>query len=300
MADKTKDDNNEPKEHEEEFGEEFDFESDPHTDALVTEELDGGEEVQEVVEPAKRRSVMLPLIIGAAVVGFIGWKGYGYLSAPKTTQTKGAPKSTQIEVTKLDKAAPTSPTVAADITQPKGAIPNLYEAEQQAKQAVSDEKITAILQKKIDDQLNAQKQQIEAIQKEVASANQNSANANKATAAVQHDLAMLQTTVQELVNQIKSINANEAAALAKEQAREAKERERAAKPKKPKITNKSESFTSPNLSVHAIIPGRAWIRTPDGKTITVTEGDTVGEYGKVLKIDAANGQVVTTSGVTLR
>ncbi len=300
MADNTKDDNNEPKENEEEFGEEFDFESDPHSDVLAPEELEGSEEVQEVVEPAKRRSVMLPLIIGVAVIGFIGWKVYGYLSAPKTTQTKGAPKATQLEVTKLEpKAAPTAPTVAADITQPKGAIPNLYEAEQQAKQAVSDEKITAILQKKIDDQFNAQKQQIEAIQKEVASATQNSANANKTTAAVQHDLAMLQTTVQDLVNQIKAINANEAAALAKEQEREAREKERA-KPKKPKITSKSESFTSPNLSVHAIIPGRAWIRTPDGKTITVTEGDTVGEYGKVLKIDAANGQVVTTSGVTLR
>ena len=54
------------------------------------------------------------------------------------------------------------------------------------------------------------------------------------------------------------------------------------------------------MSVHAIIPGRAWLKSKDGSTLTVTEGDTLDRYGKVLVIDASNGVVITSSGVTLR
>jgi outer membrane murein-binding lipoprotein Lpp len=58
--------------------------------------------------------------------------------------------------------------------------------------------------------------------------------------------------------------------------------------------------STPNMSVHAIIPGRAWLKSRDGTTITVTEGDSLDRYGKVLVIDASNGVVITSSGVTLR
>lgn len=53
-------------------------------------------------------------------------------------------------------------------------------------------------------------------------------------------------------------------------------------------------------TVHAVIPGRAWLKTPKGQIITVTEGEVIGNYGKVLVIDAANAVVLTNSGVTFR
>lgn len=56
----------------------------------------------------------------------------------------------------------------------------------------------------------------------------------------------------------------------------------------------------PEYYVHAVIPGRAWLKSAKGQIITVTEGDTVGNYGKILVIDAANGVVLTSSGVTFR
>lgn len=56
----------------------------------------------------------------------------------------------------------------------------------------------------------------------------------------------------------------------------------------------------PEYTVHAAIPGRAWLKTSKGQIITVTEGETVGNYGKVLVIDAANGVVLTNSGITFR
>lgn len=60
------------------------------------------------------------------------------------------------------------------------------------------------------------------------------------------------------------------------------------------------SNTDANYSVHAIIPGRAWLKSNGGQIITVTEGDKVGDYGTVAVIDASNGLVRTSSGIIIR
>lgn len=54
-----------------------------------------------------------------------------------------------------------------------------------------------------------------------------------------------------------------------------------------------------HLSVKAIVPGRAWIGSSLGFNRTVTVGDHLPGYGKVHKIDAANGRVVTSSGTVI-
>jgi len=58
------------------------------------------------------------------------------------------------------------------------------------------------------------------------------------------------------------------------------------------------SIEEPEYVVHAVIPGRAWLKSRKGHIVTVTEGDTIGNYGKILVIDAASGVVLTSSGVT--
>jgi hypothetical protein len=70
-------------------------------------------------------------------------------------------------------------------------------------------------------------------------------------------------------------------------------------PLKNEIT-KTDTFSSPNYAVYAIIPGRAWLKDKSGRTLTVTEGDVLEQYGKVLVIDAQNSVVITSSGITLR
>lgn len=59
-------------------------------------------------------------------------------------------------------------------------------------------------------------------------------------------------------------------------------------------------YSAPDYVVHAIIPGRAWLKSGSGQIITVTEGDSVGDYGKIALIDAANSIVRTSSGITFR
>ena len=57
---------------------------------------------------------------------------------------------------------------------------------------------------------------------------------------------------------------------------------------------------TPEYIVHAVIPGRAWLKSSKGQIITVTEGETLGNYGKILVIDATNGVVLTSSGIAFR
>lgn len=60
------------------------------------------------------------------------------------------------------------------------------------------------------------------------------------------------------------------------------------------------AFASPQITVHAMIPGRAWLKGKEGRIMTVTEGDYIEGYGKVIAIDAGGGVVITSSGLTLR
>lgn len=49
-------------------------------------------------------------------------------------------------------------------------------------------------------------------------------------------------------------------------------------------------------SVQAIIPGRAWLRSENGDTVTVAEGDTIKDVGRVTKIDPYDGVVEINVG----
>lgn len=49
-------------------------------------------------------------------------------------------------------------------------------------------------------------------------------------------------------------------------------------------------------NVQAIIPGRAWLRSDDGETVTVAEGDLLKGVGRVTKIDPYNGVVEINTG----
>jgi len=51
-----------------------------------------------------------------------------------------------------------------------------------------------------------------------------------------------------------------------------------------------------NFSVQAIIPGRAWLKSENGDTVTVTQGDILQGYGRVVKIDPYDGNVQVDVG----
>ncbi|MDX2346418.1 MAG: hypothetical protein QNK11_06070 [Legionella sp.] len=52
----------------------------------------------------------------------------------------------------------------------------------------------------------------------------------------------------------------------------------------------------PTYSIQAIIPGRAWLMSSQGKTLTVSRGSPVPGYGTIRLINAKVGRVFTSSG----
>ena len=51
--------------------------------------------------------------------------------------------------------------------------------------------------------------------------------------------------------------------------------------------------------IQAVIPGRAWLVSSQGLTITVREGTSVPGYGIVKLIDPNQGRILTSSGRTI-
>lgn len=51
-----------------------------------------------------------------------------------------------------------------------------------------------------------------------------------------------------------------------------------------------------NYTVQAIIPGRAWLKSDSGETVTVAEGDTIKDIGRISKIDPYDGVVQVDVG----
>jgi hypothetical protein len=49
-------------------------------------------------------------------------------------------------------------------------------------------------------------------------------------------------------------------------------------------------------TVQAIIPGRAWLKSESGETVTVAEGDILKNYGRITKIDPYDGVVDIDTG----
>lgn len=72
------------------------------------------------------------------------------------------------------------------------------------------------------------------------------------------------------------------------------------KVKKPQKSKKV--YRKPKIfHIQAIIPGRAWLKTPEGKeTVTVVEGTMIRGYGRVKIIDPHQGNVVFSSGKVVK
>ena len=65
--------------------------------------------------------------------------------------------------------------------------------------------------------------------------------------------------------------------------------------------NASKLFSSTSRYVlHAIIHGRAWLKSESGEIITITEGELLNDYGKIVEINPNNYFVRTSSGVVIR
>lgn len=224
--------------------------------------------------PSKKNGSPLPIVIGIAVFCFFGWKLFQHFgSSSKKTVAEEQP-AVAIATPAVE---PITEPVLKPVLQEKVVVLPPPEPSVESQLATHDKQY---------------QEKIQLLEKEFALVQQNAQSTSRAVEGLSHDLFVLTTAIQQLSEQVDNLREN--------QEREILRKEQTKSVAKPKRSASHSVDQLPSLTVYAIIPGRAWLRSPNGKTLTVTEGDTLAEFGKVLKIDASNGVVITTSGVTLR
>lgn len=62
---------------------------------------------------------------------------------------------------------------------------------------------------------------------------------------------------------------------------------------------KSRATPKPIYFVHAIVPGRAWLSTQSGSTVTVSVGANLPGYGTVVLVDPNQGTITTSTGAII-
>ncbi|MFN3234534.1 MAG: hypothetical protein ACE365_03850 [Gammaproteobacteria bacterium] len=103
--------------------------------------------------------------------------------------------------------------------------------------------------------------------------------------ALQSNVSELQSNMQDIRSDLSLVTTQ----LTKmQQAQEVK--------KKQIVARKTPAMHLPNYFVEAVVPGRAWLQSSIGTTITVAIGDTIRGYGEVTKIDPYTGNVTLSSG----
>ncbi len=61
-----------------------------------------------------------------------------------------------------------------------------------------------------------------------------------------------------------------------------------------------QTATNANLTVRAVVPGRAWLVDGSGHTTSVAVGTSLGAIGTVTQIDSTNGTVTTSTGYVFK
>lgn len=116
-------------------------------------------------------------------------------------------------------------------------------------------------------------------------------------------LGMVSSNINDLSNKINALNQTVSTLSAKldEQSQKIAMMSEHARPKKvvqPRVVRKV--IPQSMYYIQAVIPGRAWLISTNGSTLTVREGTPIAGYGVVKLIDPNQGRVITSSGRVIR
>jgi hypothetical protein len=278
----------------EDFADEFDFVDEENKTTEPT-----GAETSTPTNSSRRSGLPIGKIITVIVLAVASFYGYKYL----TTHKKQHPATVAQEAPASPPASTVDNTPVADTgaeDQLATAVPadKSFEQVQQSLQttapapAIPDE-INATLDS-ISQEMTLNVNQIKQLETTISNLTDTVDQLNKSISAMDNRVLSLTETVdglaQDLTN-VKKVMADEDMDIVSGSS---------IKLSSSNAPAPNARDNAPDYVVHAIIPGRAWLKSNKGQILTVTEGDKIGDYGTVAQIDAANGLVRTSSGITFR
>lgn len=212
-----------------------------------------------VVERLKRKNILI--VLGVIVVAFSVYKLFDVLLA--THVTPHEPATPVVATPAFPTAAQLAPTATS--ATPAPALPQAS--------VVTNSRLSDLESKQAEyqaglDKLNSQMNEIQS-----------------SLTSMDAQLSSLSTSVQTLATQFAAQQAEVAAA---KQAAE-----------KRLVQRKARPVIKPVYYVRSMIPGRAWLATGDGGTVTVSVGDNLPGYGVVQVIDPVQGTLTTSAGAII-
>jgi len=230
-----------------------------------------------VFERIKRKNIFIAIIVIVLVLSVYKLLDVLFIStshdkAHKSTNPTVVAKPTTITSAPISAPAPTPTPVSTPTSMP--AAPIAGAPGQQP--AIPSQPPHEAMPSAMADRLNTLEQQSAAAQAALDKLTTQMTDIQTSLSGLDSKIAAVSDALQKLVQQQQAVK----------QAQEQKKQTAKAAPK-------------PVFFVRAMIPGRAWLITQDGSTITVSVGDTIPGYGVVDTIDANQGTVTMSSGAII-
>lgn len=197
-------------------------------------------------------------------------------AAPSTTQQM--PASDLASMPSMIPVQPTMPTVPSQVNVQQGQAVTVGQPAIDAKLAA----LAAENDKKVDQ-----------LQTEYSQKLSNYQIQNKALEEQLQTLSIRITTLESQLNQLMQVLSRTQSANAPAPAAVQPGQSLMSPP--PPLPSTVEQIKT-SLNVQAIIPGRAWLKSENGETLTVAEGDSIKDFGRVTKIDPYDGVVEINTG----
>ncbi len=220
------------------------------------------------------------MAFGVIIVGFLVYKFLApYFEGQK--QDDSSPK-----VSRPSQSSKVKPVVAAS-NQAK-LLPPVSKPQVQPQPVVMPQ-VQRITQQVSDPKID---QKLDSLQYSTRQASRNIQNINNHVGA-------LKDAIVALNGKMTSLNANIAILSQEVQKQQMMINKMKEKPKK-KVMTKRVMKPKQNYHIQAVIPGRAWLKSTKGNTITVVEGSVIPGWGKVKIIDPHQGHVLLSSGRVIK
>jgi len=152
-------------------------------------------------------------------------------------------------------------------------------------QSVVQESDSVLKQKVSDIEVNEQN-----IRTEISTVGEQLGNVNGNVSNLNAQITKLNHVVGDLADQMKK--QSEVIAVLMERTKP--------KPIRRRPIRQNDTYQPPLYYINAVIPGRAWLISTNGSTLTVREGTKIEGYGIVKLIDSMQGRVLTSSGRVIR
>ncbi|NKB46540.1 MAG: hypothetical protein GKR77_02015 [Legionellales bacterium] len=140
--------------------------------------------------------------------------------------------------------------------------------------------------------------ELEALKRRLQTMEQNGLRTHEDVSQVANTLSTVAKTLEHLDNKVSQLRVS-LANLSDQFDQQKYQLSQLQEQHKPTETTESKVAERPQKTVfhiQAIIPGRAWLKSNNGTTLTISEGQTIPGMGQVKIIDPIQGRVVLSSG----